>query len=69
MPGKTVNNFPAVLPQLDTGMANQIFKDPICSKYFAGIKTKVCICFTQSLPEELQNGLPYIDEIEKNWNN
>ena len=26
--GKTVNNFPAALPPLDSDMANQVFKDP-----------------------------------------
>ncbi len=55
--GKTVNNFPAALPPLDSDMANQIFKDPYLFDFLGTDMPRREVEIEQKLIEHIQSFL------------
>lgn len=55
--GKTVNNFPAALPPLDSDMANQIFKDPYLFDFLGTDMPRREVEMEQKLTEHIQSFL------------
>lgn len=55
--GKTVNNFPAALPPLDSDMANQIFKDPYLFDFLGTDMPRREVEIEQKLTEHIQSFL------------
>ncbi len=55
--GKTVNNFPAALPPLDSDMANQIFKDPYLFDFLGTDMPRREVEIERKLTEHIQNFL------------
>ena len=55
--GKTVNNFPAALPPIDSDMANQIFKDPYLFDFLGTDMPRREVEIERKLTEHIQNFL------------
>ena len=55
--GKTVNNFPAALPPLDSDMANQIFKDPYLFDFLGTDMPRREVEIERKLTEHIQSFL------------
>ncbi len=55
--GKTVNNFPAALPPLDSDMANQVFKDPYLFDFLGTDMPRREVEIERQLTEHIQNFL------------
>ena len=55
--GKSVNNFPVVLPPLDSDMANQIFKDPYLFDFLGTDMPRREVEIEQKLTEHIQKFL------------
>ena len=55
--GKTVNNFPAALPPLDSDMANQVFKDPYLFDFLGTDMPRREVEIERQLIEHIQNFL------------
>lgn len=55
--GKAVNNFPIVLPPLDSDMANQIFKDPYLFDFLGTDMPRREVEIEQKLTEHIQKFL------------
>lgn len=55
--GKTVNNFPAALPPLDSDMANQVFKDPYLFDFIGTDVPRREIEIERKLTEHIQSFL------------
>ena len=55
--GKTVNNFPAALPPIDSDMANQIFKDPYLFDFWGTDIPRREVEIERKLTEHIQNFL------------
>ena len=55
--GKTVNNFPAALPPLDSDMANQIFKDPYLFDFLGTDMPRREVEIEHKLTEHIQSFL------------
>ena len=55
--GKTVNNFPAALPPLDSDMANQVFKDPYLFDFLGTDMPRREVEIERKLTEHIQNFL------------
>lgn len=55
--GKSVNNFPAVLPPADSDMANQIFKDPYLFDFLGTDMPRREVEIERQLTEHIQNFL------------
>ncbi len=55
--GKTVNNFPAALPPLDSDMANQIFKDPYLFDFIGTDMPRREVEIERKLTEHIQSFL------------
>ncbi|MCI8849480.1 MAG: DUF1016 domain-containing protein [Oscillibacter sp.] len=55
--GKTVNNFPAALPPMDSDMANQVFKDPYLFDFLGTDMPRREVEIERKLTEHIQNFL------------
>ena len=55
--GKTVNNFPAALPPIDSDMANQIFKDPYLFDFLGTDMPRREVEIERKLTKHIQNFL------------
>ena len=55
--GKTVNNFPAALPPLDSEMVNQVFKDPYLFDFLGTDMPRREVEIERQLTEHIQNFL------------
>ena len=55
--GRTVNNFPAALPPLDSDMANQVFKDPYLFDFLGTDMPRREVEIERQLTEHIQNFL------------
>ena len=55
--GKTINNFPAALPPLDSDMANQVFKDPYLFDFLGTDMPRREVEIERQLTEHIQNFL------------
>lgn len=55
--GKTVNNFPAALPPIDSDMANQIFKDPYLFDFLGTDMPRREVEIERKLTEHIQKFL------------
>lgn len=60
--GKSINNFPAALPPIDSDMANQIFKDPYLFNFLGTDMSRREVEIEHQLTEHIQKFLLELEQ-------